>query len=139
MAVTITYDDGHDGKGGRGGIRKVKASWTSDGDGDASGTTRKIVGTLVKAVTVPSGTAAPSANYDITITDDNSVNVLAGCDDDLTDRHTSNTEEVYFLVKDHAMTPLAQSLHPKVCNELTVTVANAGDTKSGTLILYVAI
>lgn len=127
---TVTYDK-------LGPIKKVLIDWTSDAAGACVIALAKISGHLIKAVTDPSATA-PTANYDIVITDPEGVNVLAGCDDDLADRHTSNTEEVYFLVKDHAGTPLAQSLHPVVCDVLTVTLANAGDSKSGQIILYVA-
>lgn len=135
MAVTFTYEEGDDHESKRRGIRKVIASWTSDGSGDATGTTGKIVGTLVKGTTNP--TDGPTDNYDITLTDEDGVNILASCDDDLADRDTTNSEEVYFLVKDHAAgTPLAQSLHPVVCSKITVTVAAAGATKSGVLTLY---
>lgn len=134
MAITFTYDDGADGTGFRGNIRKVIADWTSDGSGDAAGTTRKIVGTLIKAVTDP--TDSPTDNYDITITDEEGVDVLAACQSTLANRDTTNSEQVYFLVLDAAGTPLAQSIHPVVCDKLTVTIANAGNAKSGQLILY---
>jgi len=133
--MTITIDEGLAGDGARGGIKRMVCAWTSDGSGDADATSVKVSGQLVKAVTDPSATA-PTANYDIVITDDASFNVLTNTDDDLMDRHTSTTEEVYFFVLDHAGTPLAQSLRPAVNSPLTVTVSNAGDTKSGTLYLY---
>jgi hypothetical protein len=91
---------------------------------------------LVKAVTDP-GSAAPTANYDIALTDDEGVDLLAACQSTLADRHTANTEQVYFLVKDAAGTPLAQSLHPLVCDTITVSVTNAGNSKTGQIILYI--
>lgn len=122
---------------GPGPIKRVIADWTSDDTtGAVSGASPKVSGRLIKATTDP-GTAAPTANYDITLTDDEGVNVLTACDDDLTDRHTSTSEEVYFLVKDHAGTPLAQSLHPVVCSPLTIAVANAGNSKTGQIILFI--
>lgn len=137
-AMTFTYDDGQDRLGRYGGIRKVIADWTSDdAAGTASGTTEKIVGTLIKAVTDP-GSAAPDDNYDITITDEEGVNVLTACQSTLANRHTTTTQEVYFLLLDAAGTPLAQSLHPVVCDKLTVAVANAGNSKTGQIILYYA-
>lgn len=130
MAMTFAYQT-------LGPMVKIIGTWTSDGSGDATGTTVPVVyGELVKAITDP-GAAAPTANYDIVITDEQSVNVLGGTQDDLLDRHTSNTEEEYFLVLDDAGTPLAQSLHPVVADKLTVTVSNAGDTKNGVVYLYV--
>lgn len=133
MAMTFTYDEGYDQSGNRRGIRKVACSWTSDGSGDASGTA-KLVGTLVKASTNP--TDAPTDNYDITLTDSDGVNVLTACQGSLLNRHTTTSQEVYFLVLDTAGTPLAQSVHPVVCGDITVTVAAAGATKSGVLNLY---
>jgi len=88
-------------------------------------------------VTIPgAGDDAPTANYDIVVTDSDSVNVLGNTDDDLLNRHTSNTEEVYFRVKNVLATPEGISMSPVVCSKLTVTVAAAGDTNSGTLVLY---
>lgn len=134
-SMAFTYDNGNDGSGRGHGLRKVIATWTSDASGDCVGTTEKLVGTLVKASTNPSATA-PTDNYDITLTDNDGVNILSACDDDLADRDTTNSEEVYFLVKDHAVTPLAQSIHPVVCSEITVTIAAAGNSKSGVLNLF---
>lgn len=134
MAMTFTYDDGSDGLGGgRGHIRKITAAWTSDGSGDASGTTRKIVGELLKGVTVPDGSAAPTADYDITLTDSDGADLLSGCADNLADRHTANTETVQFLVTDGTA---GIAVHPVAVSTITVTVANAGDTTAGTLVLY---
>lgn len=135
-SMTFTYDDGADGSGVTGGIRKVLVSWTSDDTtGAVTGTTMKIVGTLIKAVTDP-GAAAPTANYDIAITDEEGVDVLAACQSTLANRHTANSEQVYFLVLDAAGTPLAQSVHPVVCDALTIAVTNAGNSKTGQLVLY---
>lgn len=135
-SMSFTYDDGADGAGLRGNIRKVIADWTSDdSDGTASGTTRKIVGRLIKAVTDP-GSVAPTDDYDITITDPEGLDVLAVCQSGLSNRDTANSEQVYFLVLDAAGTPLAQSIHPVVCDPLTIAVANAGNSKTGQIILY---
>lgn len=132
--MTFTYDDGYDRVGSlMGSIRKIIATWTSDGSGDAAGTTGKIVGELMKAVTVPSATAAPTTLYDITITDENSADVLGNCFDDLVDRSATVTETVDFFLNDGTT---SNGARPSVCDALTVTVANAGVTKSGTLYLY---
>lgn len=129
-SMTFTYE-------AFGPIVKVIADWTSAADGSAAGTTAvKVIGELVKAVTDP-GATAPTANYDITITDEEGVDVLGACEDALADRHTSTTEQRYFFVLDTAATPLAQPIQPVVADKLTVTIANAGDSKVGQLILYV--
>jgi len=135
--VTFTYDEGHDGAGLKGHIQKVTVDWTSDASGDADGTSRKIVGRLIKGVTDPGD--SPTDNYDIVITDEEGVNVLGNCFDDLVDRDTTNTEEVYFQVSNLAATDPAGGVHPVVCDTLTITVSNAGNAKSGQLILYVGV
>lgn len=135
--VAFTYDDGTDRNGQHCNVKKVTCAWTSTAGGAAADASLKIVGRLIKGQTIPAaGGSAPTDNYDITITDDNSVDVLAGCQSTLQNRDTANTEEAYFLVLDTAGTPLAQSIHPVVCSPLTFTVANAGSAKSGTIVLY---
>ncbi len=128
-SMTFTYDD-------LGGIRKIIADWVSDDStGAVSGTTKKITGTLIKGVTDP-GATAPTDNYDINITDEEGVDVLAACQSTLANRDTANSEQAYFLVLDAAGTPLAQSVHPVVCDVLTIAVTNAGNSKTGQLVLY---
>lgn len=135
-SMTFAYDDGFDKSGKQNGIRRVICTWTSDdATGAVSGTTAKLVGSLVKAVTDP-GAAAPTDNYDIAITDDYSVDVLAACQSTLANRHTTNTQQTYFMLLDAAGTPLAQSLHPVVCSPLTVSITNAGNAKNGVLVLF---
>lgn len=135
-SMVFTYDNGADVLGRVRGIRKVIANWTSDDTtGAVTGSPIKLVGTLVKAVTNP-GSAAPDANYDIALTDEDGVDVLAACQVTLANRHTANSEQVYFLVLDAAGTPLAQSVHPVVCGEITIAVTNAGDSKNGQIALY---
>lgn len=128
-AMTFSYDE-------LGAIGKIIVDWTSDdATGAVSGTTKKITGTLIKGVTDP-GATAPTADYDIAITDEEGVNVLGNCVDDLADRHTSTTEEVYFLVSNLAAIDPGGNIHPVVCDKLTVSVTNAGNSKEGQLILY---
>lgn len=132
-AMTFTYDEvGNDKTPGT--IRKLTVAWTSDDTtGAVSGTTKKLVGEIIKGQTIPSATAAPSLNYDIAITDEQSVNVLGNCSDDLADRHSSNTEEVVFLTTDGTS---GIGDHPMVCDKLTIAVTNAGNSKQGQLVLY---
>ena len=134
-SMTFAYDNGP------GPLKKVIVDWISDSaTGAVSGTTAvKVVGRLVKATTDPAaGGSAPTDNYDITVTDDEGVDVLAACQGTLADRDTANTEEQYFLVKDLAAgTPLAQSIHPAVCSPLGFAVAAAGNSKAGQIILFV--
>jgi hypothetical protein len=130
MAMTFSYDDGWDRNGQRGSVRKVVASWTSDGSGNASGTTTNINGTLLQAVTDP--VDGPTDNYDIVLTDADGADLLSGCVNSLANRDTTDTETVSLALSDGAA---AIGAYPAVCGPVTVTVSNAGSAKSGTLTL----
>lgn len=135
-SMTFEYDNGYGVNGVPGGVRKVIATWTSDdATGAVTGTTSRIVGSLVKAVTDP-GAAAPTDNYDIDITDDYSVNVLAACKTGLGNRDTANTEETYFFLLNADTSPLSMPQQPVVCSPLTISITNAGNSKNGVLVLF---
>ena len=105
--------------------------WTSTAGGAASDLL-KIYGYLIKAITVPSATVAPTALYDITLVDSIGLN-LDAARSLLIDRSATLTEEVYGLAKngaDVASTPLY------LCGDYTFTVANAGSAKAGTCYLF---
>lgn len=129
MAATFTYDE-------TGPIKKILMAWTSTGAGSALGISKKIVGRLLRVVTVPDGTAVPTDNYDIQITDEEGVDVLAVCEDDLTDRDTADTEEIQCIVKNYSLVPIGVGLRPVVCDKLSIVVSAAGDTKQGQVIIY---
>jgi len=135
--MAFNYDDGYDAQSYRGGVSQVQAAWTSDsGTGTASGTTNKIVGRLVKVVTVP-GSPTPTNGYTVTITDDNGVNVLTSCDKTLASNQSSSAAtETYLLVKSYDGTPLAVAVHPVVGDKLTITVSGAGNSTQGQVFLY---
>lgn len=139
MTATVTYDDGTDGVGLRGSLRKVIIDFlTDDAAGTASVTTRKIVGELVKITTDP-GSPAPTANYDVIVTDEEGVDILANCVMNaaaLLARHTTTTEETYLYLKEASSTPIGISAFPVVCDALTVSLANAGNAKATQVILY---
>lgn len=137
-SITLTYDDGVDGAGYRGRIRKVIGDWVSDdAAGTASTTTRKIVGELIKLVTDP-GSAAPTDSYIIAFTDPEGLDVLAGIQNAaaLADRDTANTEQTYLHLLNADMTPIGIATYPVVCDVLTVSISAAGNSKTGQFILY---
>lgn len=107
-----------------GSVKKIKVDWTSDGSGDASETTSEIYsGKLLAAITIPDGTDTPTVDYDIAVNDFDSVDVAL---DALADRSNTATE----YVKEANLGAVAHS-------KLTVVVSSAGDTKKGTLHLWV--
>lgn len=126
-AMTFTYDD-------IGPIKKVIVAWTSDDTtGAVTGITRKITGSILKIITDP-GATAPTADYDIVITDEEGLDILVRCEDDLIDRHTSTTEAIYCIMEND--TPVGIALHPVVCDILTIAVTAAGNSKQGQIIIY---
>lgn len=138
-SMTFAYDDGHDGSGGRGCIRKVIAEFlTDDATGSVAGTTRKISGCLIKIVTDP-GTPAPDANWDVVLTDEEGADLSIHMDDvaiaALIARHTTTTLETYLPLEDTAGTGRIAA-YPAVCDRLTITVNNGGNAKAGQIILY---
>jgi hypothetical protein len=127
MSMTFVYEDVGPS------IKRVRINWTSDAGGAAAGTLKKITGRLLKGVTKP--TDGPTDNYDITLTDEQGVDVLGNCDSSLMNRDTANAEESNFLLKNS--TPAGVGAFPSVCNVLSVAVANAGNAKSGLCVLYI--
>lgn len=118
MAGTVTVQES-----GFHGVRKIRWAWTSTAGGAADLiTTKSYYGEVLALVTDPDGTAAPTADYDITVTDAEGYDVMQGAG---SDRHTSSTETAVPTAKSIAFGPL------------TLNVANAGNAKSGVAILYV--
>ena len=133
--TSIAYDDGPDGFGQTPRIRRAVVTFQTASDGTATIDTRKICGELIKIVTDP-GSLAPTANWDVVVTDENGLNPLAGIQNTaaLVARHTTTTEQTYLHLLDSGT--VALSRYPIVCGVLTIAVANGGDTKNGTISLY---
>jgi len=105
-------------------LQKIAFTWVTAADGTATGqTTNTYTGEIIRLVTVPSPTAAPTDNYDIAINDEDTTDVLMGAG---ADRDTANTEQV-----------LASSLGCVANDKLTLEITNAGNTKGGTVYLYI--
>lgn len=94
---------------------------TDDTDGTCTGTTTGSVVGLIYGLKTNPGSAAPTDNYDITITDVDGVDVLGGVG---ADRDTSNSE--YAAAKDGAgnVVPIPSN------SALTINVSNAGNAKT---------
>lgn len=104
---------------------KITLAWTSDGSGNVSGTSTSFAysGEIIRLVTVPDGVAAPTDDYDVTLLDEDGVDVLMGAG---IDRDTANTEQV-----------LASSLGCVANDKLQLVISGAGATKQGTVHVYV--
>lgn len=109
-----------------GTIKKIKFSWTSgDGgeDGTASGQTTEVYSGKILGLATDPGSPAPTDNYDITVTDEDGMDVLMGGG---ANRDTANTEYV-----------LSASLGAVANDKLTINIAAAGTNKKGIAYLYI--
>lgn len=106
-------------------VKMVKFSWTSSAGGAADATTTEYYsGAVERMVTVPgSGGDAPTAAYDVAITDKHGIDVLLGAG---ANRSATAQDSV-----------LAASLGFVANTQLTLAVTNAGNAKSGTVYLYI--
>ena len=110
-------------------VKLLQFTWQSGdaGDDDAGAavkeSTNAFTGDLIGLATVPDADAAPTADYDITITDSRNLDVLLGAG---ADRHTSNTEYV-----------AGTSLGAVVASKLTLNVSSAGNVKKGNVYLWI--
>ena len=106
-------------------VKSVVWNWLSTAAGAASETTTAAVDGLIEYVVfVPDGGGTqPTDQYDITITDSNSVDVLGGLGANL-----SNAANVYKARKD--------GLGAVAGSTLTLNVTNAGNAKGGIVVLY---
>lgn len=125
MAGTVTVSENLTGS-----VKKITWAWTSDASGNADKITDSVLdGEVLQLETVPSGGGTqPTDLYDITITDENSVDVLSGAG---ANRSNASNQSVWPVTAVGAYAPSG------VRGKLTLNVSNAGNTKSGTAILFV--
>jgi hypothetical protein len=118
MSCAITEEN-------QGHVKKVKFVWVSAADGTASGTTSGVyTGEIIRLVTIPAAAgSAPTALYDIVVNDEDTADVLMGAG---ANRSATATEQV-----------LKTSLGCMANDKLALAITNAGDTKGGTVILYI--
>jgi hypothetical protein len=86
---------------------------------------RTIIGVVKRAVTIPDGTATPTAGWDLLITDEDGIDILGGAGGDRDMDGAGAAEQCYPSVN-----------FPAVKSKLTFTVANGGNTKAGVVRLY---
>ena len=120
-ACTLTAE------GKPGNVSVYTWAWLSDDTSGAVTCTAKAAhGYVIRVVTVPDGTAAPTADYDITISDQDGADVMGGA---LTDRSATVGEQAVPLAG-------AAPVSMLVSGTLTVAVTAAGNEKEGEVVLY---
>jgi len=106
-----------------GSIKMAKFAWTTTSGGTASATTTESYNGKILALATDPGSTTPSDNWDVTMLDKNSMDVLLGAG---ADRDQTNTEYV-----------ASASLGAVVNSTLNCVVINGGDAKTGTVYVYV--
>lgn len=107
-----------------GPVKKIKAAWTSDDTtGAVSGTTEHYYSGKIELLVTDPGATAPTDDYDLTVADSDGIDVLAGAG---ANRDTANTETVQ-----------GTSLGVVANNKLTFAIAAAGNSKIGTVYVYI--
>ncbi len=115
-------------------IVKHTFDWLSDGAGIATVLSGlPVTGKIQRVVFVPSASAVPTTLYDVTMTDENGIDVLAGQGANLSETTASSVCPGTAL-KDGTTVGVVQTV---VDGILTLNVTNAGASKAGQVILYV--
>lgn len=132
--VTQTCKRVYSTEGGPSDLYLLTFAWTADASAatiPATVTTDAITAMiagkwLIQAVTNP-GTTAPTADYDITLTDADGLDVMGGT---LANRHTSNTEVAIPYPGSLAYAPVP------ITSALTLTITNNSvNSATGTVVI----
>ena len=133
---TTTTVWSQDAKANGSDIVKHAFDWVSNASGAATlASTLPVSGQILRVVIVPSAVAGkePTILYDMTLTDEQSIDVLAGQGANLSDTASLNVCPGTPL-KDGITTTTMPMV---VDGILTLNVSNAGNTKAGRVIVYV--
>lgn len=131
MAFTIRGARNADGTpNANSGMIEVIWSWTSSGGGTVSeAMSETLTGLLLGVETDPDGSAVPTANYGLTVTNARGRDVLGGAG---ASRSDSATE--YIQPKDTAGNAC---IMPLIGDTLTFAIASAGAAKQGVARLFI--
>ena len=124
MGIT-EYDMRLSGTRGHEPVALIACAFTTDGDGDASEESETLNGRVSRIVTNPDDTATPTTNWDLTILDEDGIDILGGSGADRDAADSGASEQVAPSVAELA-----------VASTLTFTVAHGGSAKKGVVNLY---
>jgi hypothetical protein len=115
-------------------VVKHTFSWVSDASGNATvPSTVAVSGAIARVVFIPSAVVAPTDNYDVTLTDADGIDVLAGQGTDL-DTAVASSVCPGIPLKDGTTTAVVVTIVDSI---LTLNVSGAGDAKAGKVVVYV--
>lgn len=129
-SVTATDTDG---TAVSGSIRSYSMDWLSDASGSVVWTSRWMSAVLRRVQLVSdTGATSPDQSYDITLTDPQSFDVLAGYGANVNTAATVNIAPAIMLSDDTVTT----AVPIVVDSALVLTIANTGSNGNGTVVLY---
>jgi len=127
MAGTVTVTMSGSDSERINGLERASIAWATSAGAECSGLVSRIQGTVEKVVFVPgAGGAQPSPAYDVTLKDQDGLDVLGGTGADL----ANDTVVVADLTDADPVFPIATA------GLLTLDVLNAGASKTGTVRVF---
>lgn len=128
MAGSISFSETRSGL-----VRRAVLAWTSDASGAVNGTTTKLCGAIVRVEFVPgAGGSQPSAAYDVLLKSASGIDLLAGQGANLSNSAASQVAPACPFT-DGTTVSIAP---PQVNENVELDVQNAGNAKSGSVIVY---
>lgn len=119
---------------GNGRVVQHTIDWVSDSFGNATVVSNvAISGSIDRVVIIPSGSAAPTTQYDVTLTDSEGIDVLGGNGADQSATLTATVYPVTTLTDGTSNGVIATIVN----GLLTLNVSNAGNAKAGRVVVYV--
>jgi len=117
-----------------GHVNRVAVSWASTTNNSASGTIGYIRGEIARVETYVGTSLIPSNSYDVTLTDEAGVDVLAG----LGANQATNTAQSFVPMETARDGGAITTAVPFAVNDLLMFEATGtGTNRAGTLVLYV--
>ena len=111
-------------------VRKLILDWLSDASGDVNGTKVEVSGEILRVTFKPDGGGTqPTALYDVTLDDDDGVDVLNGKGANLSNTATTTIAP---MIGDGTTTDKIVA----VDGRLELKVTNAGNAKGGIVSIY---
>lgn len=114
-------------------VVRITIDWTSHTDGTVTQALPKAYSGYLERVVFNPGSTAPTNLYDVTLTDEQSFDVLHGQGANLSDTNTTDVSPGVPL-KDGTTTSVTKCLIDDV---LTLNITNAGSSKTGAVVLYI--
>lgn len=116
-----------------GSIWRVEYDWTTSTNSWASLSTGRLVGTVVRVSFDPDTTSPPAAAYDVTLTDEDGIDILAGLGANLASNAASSTVPG---VPTHDGTGSTNMAPFAINGVLDLIVTNAGSETVGEIVIY---